>query len=271
MTHLGVRHCQRSVGEGVGRVLIDCLLQQCQTAFISLRRHLVQEELSFEVGLVGLRIDGPSARQNGLRLRGEYGVDFVGTQIDGDALSGFDADHEGHAGWSATELAAGSASKDPNYPASGIYDWLNQHATDYLLLHVGTDVLTTSTDGVAAILDAIDRWEHDTGARITVIVARIIDQNPPDENAQVSTFNANLQALVDARIANGDNLVIVDQQSALWDANDLPDPAYYGDSLHPNDQGYALMAERWFEALSGVLQTCPTASDDTVTGVPRLR
>lgn len=182
-----------------------------------------------------------------------YRIDLVGSLAAGAGLSGFDPDHEGHWGWSADELAFGR----PLGGAGGIFAWLSAHPADVVLLHVGTDVPTTSTIGIASILDEIDRWERSAaGNPVTVIVARIIDRFPSSPDVQA--FNANLTQLVQARRAdpvNPDALVLVDQSVAL------SYPADLADGLHPTAAGYTKMADVWFSALvdpkADLLQRCP--------------
>jgi hypothetical protein len=190
-----------------------------------------------------------------------YGVDFVGSQRYGDELPAFDPDNEGHEGWSDMELAYGSVTQDPDYPNSGIYHWLSEQPADVVLLHLGTDVPVSHTDGVEALLDAIDRWESDNGTSVTVLLGSTIDQNPADPEGTVTAFNTALETLVAARSDHGDLLLLVDQQQALWDAaTGQPDPTLYQDPQHPNAQGYARMAETWFDALTEVLDRCASTN-----------
>jgi len=57
-----------------------------------------------------------------------YDVDFVGSRKKGSfATPYFDADNEGHPGWTASQVA------------SNVYDWLVQNNADVVLLHVGTN------------------------------------------------------------------------------------------------------------------------------------
>jgi hypothetical protein len=55
------------------------------------------------------------------------------------------------------------------------------------------------------------------------------------------------------RIANGDDIVIVDMEDALNYSTDM------ADNLHPNDSGYAKMANVWFAAMDNLLKWTPPA------------
>ena len=60
---------------------------------------------------------------------------FVGTLISGDAVADFDADHEGHRGWTADEIVNG-------IPGSGegkLDEWLIAEEPNIVLLHIGTN------------------------------------------------------------------------------------------------------------------------------------
>jgi lysophospholipase L1-like esterase len=170
---------------------------------------------------------------------------------------GFDLDHEGHLDWSAEELAYGRIADG----SDGIYAWLEDNPSDLVLLHAGSYGLMSSADQIGAILDEINRWEASAnGNPVTVMVARIIDQWPL--NPDVQAFNEALQALVEDRINNPDNvaypdkLIMVDLHAALTYPADL------NDALHPNALGYDKMAQIWLQALTGginndLLQRCP--------------
>lgn len=61
--------------------------------------------------------------------------------------------------------------------------------------------------------------------------------------------------MVLGRIANGDDIIIVNMETALNYSTDM------ADYLHPNDSGYAKMAQVWYEALS----QCDCVSKTTVS------
>jgi lysophospholipase L1-like esterase len=170
-----------------------------------------------------------------------YNFDFVGGERHG-GLDGlvFDYDHEGHAGYRA------------DWIANRVDNYLNRRPADVILLHIGTnDIAQGQGDSpvdIENILTAVDQINE----AITVIVARIIDQNPTNPNYQsVTSFNDNVAAMVQSRITNGDKIVLVDMQSALTYPDDMHD------WLHPNDFGYIKMAAVWFAALQEILPHCP--------------
>lgn len=170
---------------------------------------------------------------------GGYNVDFVGNRIDGIlAVPPYDVNHQGIGGISAAMVA------------SNVYNWLVENPADIVLLHIGTNAFTTSTADVAAILNEIDRYESDRSVDVAVILARIINRQP--YHPETTVFNENLQTMAEARIAAGDKIVVVDQESALNYATDM------WDELHPNNQGYAKMPAPWWDELIGLLPECAT-------------
>ena len=176
-------------------------------------------------------------------------VDFVGSQQNGQtATPAFDYDHEGYSGWRDNQIA------------DNVYSWLSANSADVVLLHIGTndisaDPLDTDTSDVERILDEIDRFDEN----ITVVLARIINRaGYPDslESQKTTEFNANIQNMADARIANGDKLIVVDHETALIYPDDL------ADTVHPNITGYNKMTDVWLFGLNEFLPGC--------TDIPRI-
>jgi hypothetical protein len=183
----------------------------------------------------------------------DFSVDFVGTLNQGYGIPNFDFDHEGHGGWRDDEIAFGKAGEpSPN----GVFEWLEANPADIVVLHIGTNALDPSPDDVADILDEIDRWEASAGGNhVTVVLARIIDQDP--FGGTVTDFNNNVVTMALDRVNNPlnpaypDDIIIVNQQSALVYPDDM------SDGQHPNDTGYAKMAGVWLSALTALVPKCP--------------
>ena len=159
-------------------------------------------------------------------------IDFVGSQRAGDAIKPpFDPDNEGHPGWTTYQIA------------DHAYEYMVQSRPDVVLLHIGTnDRTTTNPHGVELILNEIDQYEVDYHTHVKVYVALIIDRKEPD--GRIRIFNERLKALLEQRIALGDDIVIVDMyHGAGLTSSD------YADNTHPNDHGYYKMARVWYHAL----------------------
>jgi len=165
-------------------------------------------------------------------VEAEYEVNFVGSQIAGDAITPpFDPDNEGHSGWTSFEIAEDA------------YTFMTQSNPDIVLLHIGTNDLTSTTPwGVDATLNEIDYYEQKTGRLVQVIVALIIDRQTPD--GRISSFNTRLKETLEKRIIDGDNILVVDMYSGAGLTSED-----YADNTHPNDAGYSKMADVWFNAL----------------------
>ena len=168
-----------------------------------------------------------------------YSIDFVGTQRDG-IPKDFDRDHEGHSGWRADQIR------------DNISGWLTTNPADIILLHIGTNDISqhqTVSSTISEVNQILDRIDAKSTATV-VFLARIINRN--DTLSDTTTqFNRRLQSLADTRIANGDLIFVVNQEAAL------NYPADLFDAVHPNDAGYAKMAQCWFPALSTYLSTLP--------------
>ena len=166
-----------------------------------------------------------------------YYFDFVGDRKTGLLASpSFDIDHQGIAGIADNEVAA------------NVYAWLTAHPAEIVLLHIGTNNFSTDPGDVEDILNEIDRYEADNNKAVTVVLAKIINRMTPHPDTTV--FNNNIEAMALSRIASGDKIVIVNQESALDYTTDM------WDLLHPNNVGYRKMAARWLDGLLALLPAC---------------
>lgn len=189
-----------------------------------------------------------------------YSFDLIGSQTDAGFAVFSDFQHEGHPGYSDYEI---SGSVDPdgsnvgdgfNPGIDGVYNWLSNNAADVILLHAGTNNVRfrTSSIGVENILNEIDRWESDNGATVGTFVAKIVDKNrSANDHADVLSFNSDLQPMVNARIASGDELVLVDLFSAVpYSIAPASNPTFDADDrTHLTAVGYQKMADGWKNAI----------------------
>ena len=197
----------------------------------------------------------------------KFGINLVGTVTNlGASTSLADRDNEGHDGWTDDEILNGTSNPTKQLTCfvsnCNITGWLDSAQPDIVLLHIGTNGINspggTSPTDVEGILNAIDAWETANSSPVTVFLARIIGSPDPTTNTNVTTFNSNVEVMALARIASGDKIVIVNQQTGanLDYSIDVGDGV---DFLHPTQAGYDKMADKWKADLisSGVLPSCP--------------
>jgi lysophospholipase L1-like esterase len=177
-----------------------------------------------------------------------YWVNFVGSQTNGEFYSGFDPHHEGHGGWTDSQIAA-------NIYDNGGENWLTQTPPAVILLHIGTNSLNSDATDVENILNEIDQYEIDQGSPVIVVLARITNQVP--YNSVVTQFNDNVMEMAQSRIETGDRLIMVDMEDGAYLVYSLQPVGDMWDSLHPYASGYTKMAGEWFPALSNILPVCP--------------
>ena len=214
-------------------------------------------------------------------LLGEgYSVDFLGSLETGSAVvPAFDYQHEGWNGLRDDQMAANVY--DENNDSSYLKARANAgEDVDVILLHIGTNGLVTDNDpgDINATLEAIDAYEEDYNTHVTVVLARIIncwkewdnteagvsDECDDDKSAHLTTYNDNVVTMAQERIAQGDDIVIVDMENGAgfeYNASDMVD------DLHPNDTGYAKMATLWFEALKHILPLHQWHLDENASAV----
>jgi hypothetical protein len=175
-----------------------------------------------------------------------YDFRFVGSLSAGSAFFP-EPKNEGHPGWRDDQIA------------DSVYTYLQRNPADIVLLHIGTNGLDASPNDVEDILDEIDRYELDYGTQIWVILARIINRS--SYSALTTTFNDNVEAMALARTT--DKIIVVDMEDGAGIDYQLQPLGDMWDNLHPNDLGYAKMADVWFSALQTLLPTpaplvCPS-------------
>ena len=178
---------------------------------------------------------------------GGFSVDFVGTQSNGNvpAFPFSEPEHEGHNGWSDTQIA-------DNIYNDGGDNWLSLNPPDVVLLHIGTNYLDSDPSDVQRILDEIDEYEADTGQRVIVILARII--NMVGGNPVVTQFNDNVEAMVKARSEYGLDLFLVDMEDGAGLVYSVQPAGDMWNTIHPYATGYTKMAEVWMAALEDLCQ-----------------
>ena len=169
-----------------------------------------------------------------------WDFDFVGSQSDG---SGFDADHEGHGGWKADDILA------------NIDTWLSDSAPDVVLLHIGTNDISAGEPNSQTINEIEDILDHiyAYNSQISILLCKLIPrlETPANEYIRNQELNGLIEDLYDTKKNQGFYIYLVDQYSAFMENSDWR-TEYMIDNVHPNDAGYAVMADTYFSVLQTV-------------------
>ncbi|GGK28238.1 hypothetical protein GCM10010124_21110 [Pilimelia terevasa] len=155
-------------------------------------------------------------------------VAFVGSRRGVDS-----PDHEGHPGLRLAQ----AADRAP--------DWLAAAAPELVLLHLGTNDMKIAgrergaTARLAGLLATLWRAAPDA----LVLVSTLVGSPAPAVQRRIAAYNATIPGLVAASYGR-----------AALVRMDAVDPAVHlGDNLHPNDLGYAAMADCWNAVLAPLL------------------
>jgi lysophospholipase L1-like esterase len=181
-----------------------------------------------------------------LILAGKQKAVFTGSQSHGPSqVSGqtFPRSHEGHAGWT---IDPGFNMISSSY--SGISKLVPSPALDgnpnIILLMIGTnDLFARETANMAVRLEALLDKIVLNAPNALIVLAQLTPLGHNDPN--LTAYNAKIPGMVQARAAKGQHIIGVDMSKLP--VTDL------SDGTHPNDRGYAYMADVWYAAIKDLL------------------
>jgi hypothetical protein len=181
-----------------------------------------------------------------LIIAAEQNVAFTGSLSNGPMqVSGraFPRKHEGRPGWTI----------DPGYNMisssyGGISSLVPSPALDdsphIILLMIGTnDLFARDTANMATRLDVLLEAIADNAPDALIVLAQITPLGT--NNSALSAYNAKIPELIQSHAAKGQHIIGVDMSKLP--TGDL------SDGTHPNDDGYAYMANVWYAAIKDLL------------------
>lgn len=176
----------------------------------------------------------------GLALDANKDITFIGRASNGpDSVEGepFPKNHEGYSGYTIAQINGSPA----NLPEQ------LDDTPHIVLLHIGTndmigaDAATAPTRLSALVGELTETWPD-----ALIVVAQLIPL--PFAQAAVDTYNAAVPGVVAEYDSGGAHVILVDQGS------DFPENGVdAADTVHPNETGYAAMADVWYAAIEQYL------------------
>ncbi|HDP99914.1 MAG TPA: hypothetical protein ENN22_12120, partial [bacterium] len=178
-----------------------------------------------------------------LLINDGWNFDFVGSQSDGNPNQ-FDPDHEGHSGWKAQDIDA------------NINSWLNQSDPNIVLLHIGTNDVSSmepNSETIAEIESIVNKI-YTYNSSIAILLCKLVPRKEQPDNEHI--INEELNNLIQQLYTTKKNderynIYLVDQFAA-FKANDNWRTDYMVDNVHPSSAGYTVMANTFFNVLQGI-------------------
>ena len=175
-------------------------------------------------------------------------ITFVGSQSSGPAtLAGktFPKGNEGHSGYTMYD-----SSKTSGIAGAITDSAIRNYKPNIILLMIGTNDMHYSLDLANAptrLGQLLDEILTDAPSAL-LVVATVIPANGT-QNGLTQTFNTAIPGLIQARASQGKHIIGVDMYAAMksWSLT------IYHDSEHPNDAGYSIMANVWYNAIRSYL------------------
>jgi lysophospholipase L1-like esterase len=185
-------------------------------------------------------------------------VTFVGSMTKGPTtVSGaaFPRSHEGHPGWTIepgiSEFSGygGISTLVPNPALNG--------TPHIILLHIGANEFFTKDKAtISTRLEALVEKLVQNAPNVLIVVAQhtpIGNSNGGHSQAQTEaanaarqSYNGRIPAIIQAQAAKGRHIIGVDMGK-------MPLSGLTTNSMHPNNQGYAYMADIWYAAIKDLL------------------
>ncbi|KAK1831289.1 family 3 putative carbohydrate esterase [Podospora conica] len=184
---------------------------------------------------------------------GNTPVNFVGSRQHGPAATP-DLDVEGWPGFRIDQVHA---------KASSI---VARTRPNLVLINAGTNDavqnrnVTSAGDRMAALIDDVLTWSP----RATVVLSTLLVNRNPATERNVRRINEQLAAVAAAMQAAGRRVWLVDMHDGAEGAPVLGDLA---DDTHPNDAGYAKMANVWLAGLVRVADLGWLQAPEAVAGL----
>jgi hypothetical protein len=168
-------------------------------------------------------------------------VDFVGSQTGvyrgAPRFADFDADHEGHWGWTTAQVVR------------HIDAWAARAGADLVLLLLGTNDGDSNLEATQANLSTIIASLRTYRRGVTVLIAQVPPVGDPVSGARwpaVPRLNRAIAEVAESLDTADERVVLVDQ----WTDFDVRRDTY--DGIHANESGERKLAERWRAAIDDV-------------------
>jgi len=179
----------------------------------------------------------------------------------------FDTDHEGHSGWTSSDLLRGC---DWELERGKLQDWLKNYTPDVVFLHIGTNDafhLTPTDETITNIAATIDQLRA-ANPEVTIFLAKIIPlcgQWEREYNPNAIAINNRIAAVAKDKSTRKSRVIVVDHYTGFDEQRDT------NDEIHPNARGQQKMAARWADAYLAAARSNPAKYGMRHNVAPRMK
>ena len=156
-------------------------------------------------------------------------------------------------GLSATRSNRGAERLPASLAVRPAYTLIHYGTNDWNMSECKSHIPCFTIDSLRAMVRAV------RGRQGLPILATLIPGNPivaaqqPERNMWVAVIDAKIRDM-----AREENVVVADMEAAFLHATNFEYGVHYTDHVHPNDAGYEVMAETFFEAITHAPATAGT-------------
>jgi lysophospholipase L1-like esterase len=188
-----------------------------------------------------------------LAAKNTKSLTFVGANASGPATVDGVAFPRANSGYSGYEIDSvnGRQGISQFFPAQ-----IAKYKPNIVLLMIGTNDVASAVPNIPPRLGALMDSILGADPALLLVVAQIVPQQratPDTQNTLVQAYNAAIPPLVQARVAAGKHVLMVDMYRALT-SNASYSTMDFANTLHPNDAGYAVMAATWYAPIGPLLR-----------------
>jgi len=162
----------------------------------------------------------------------------------------FPRNHEGHGGYTI-DTDSGHSGISGSITDNALSDF----SPDIVLLMIGTNDIYGNVDvgnapmRLSNLIDDIVTGAPDT---LVVVASAIPIKDNAGADAKIVTYNAGVADVVSEHADAGKHVLFVDNYAAIHDQANWAS-TLMSDNLHPNDAGYAVLGQSFYDAIQGFL------------------
>jgi lysophospholipase L1-like esterase len=162
----------------------------------------------------------------------------------------FDADHEGHWGWTADQILGIRNNLLEKTGSGKLSAWLKGYTPDIVLLHLGHNDagLGEPADQTKEELKKIISLLREDNSNVSILIAKVIPTDDVSWNRNLMALNDVIEEIAKEMTRKTSRIAVVDFTHDFYPEKDT------FDGIHPNAVGAEKMAGKWFDGILSIIE-----------------